>query len=564
MFLNQSELNILQKYIGNNVNAFSNDKLEEAFRIFDEILEGLDEYGIRELMGGGEKDIEEIWSIIFESIISTLYGNDPSLGDKISYLDHVSEQVEEILSVENLTYFIISKMPNFQMNWHHLEWADVVQRYNRFNIIAARDHGKSFFYSNAYLAWKLYRYKPYVNKFSRKDLSLSKRGFLFSFSQQQAVDLLEILKNTIEDYDGIRERLLPKSRNEGWGKTDITCANGARLTTKGFGSSVRGAHPGYIMVDDGLKDNVIYSKTQRQKSIEYFHAVIMNMIVPGGQVGVVGTPFHANDLYGDLKSKSGWHVREYPAIFPDGTILWRERWGFEELLEKRETQGNLIFSRENLVKPVTNESTIFPMDVIERSYVGMQSVNFVNNREAYKIKFDRVVTAIDFSISSNVGADYTVMITAGVDEKDDIYLMNITRFKGKKFSEQMAAMRNININFRPDVMVLEQNVFQQIFVHQGAEEGLPVVGHTTGTNKYDLKAGLPSVALLYEMGKIKCPRGNDFDKDMGDLLASELSSVTWTDKGLEGVGEHDDTALALWLLTIAAKKISTGFSFKFL
>lgn len=564
MFLNQSELNILQKYSGNNVNAFSNDKLEEAFRIFDEILEGLDEYGIRELMGGGEKDIEEIWSIIFESIISTLYGNDPSLGDKLSYLDHVSEQVEEILSIENLTYFIISKMPNFQMNWHHLEWADVVQRYNRFNIIAARDHGKSFFYSNAYLAWKLYRYKPYVNKFSRKDLSLSKRGFLFSFSQQQAVDLLEILKNTIEDYDGIRERLLPKSRNEGWGKTDITCANGARLTTKGFGSSVRGAHPGYIMVDDGLKDNVIYSKTQRQKSIEYFHAVIMNMIVPGGQVGVVGTPFHANDLYGDLKSKSGWHVREYPAIFPDGTILWRERWGFEELLEKRETQGNLIFSRENLVKPVTNESTIFPMDVIERSYVGMQSVNFVNNREAYKIKFDRVVTAIDFSISSNVGADYTVMITAGVDEKDDIYLMNITRFKGKKFSEQMAAMRNININFRPDVMVLEQNVFQQIFVHQGAEEGLPVVGHTTGTNKYDLKAGLPSVALLYEMGKIKCPRGNDFDKDMGDLLASELSSVTWTDKGLEGVGENDDCAMSLWLLTIAAKKITTGFSFRFL
>ena len=98
MFLNQSELNILQKYSGNNVNAFSNDKLEEAFRIFDEILEGLDEYGIRELMGGGEKDIEEIWSIIFESIISTLYGNDPSLGDKLSYLDHVSEQVEEILS----------------------------------------------------------------------------------------------------------------------------------------------------------------------------------------------------------------------------------------------------------------------------------------------------------------------------------------------------------------------------------------------------------------------------------------------------------------------------------
>ena len=42
------------------------------------------------------------------------------------------------------------------------------------------------------------------------------------------------------------------------------------------------------------------------------------MLVPGGQAIVIGTPFHANDLYGDLKTKKGWFVIEYPAIFPDG------------------------------------------------------------------------------------------------------------------------------------------------------------------------------------------------------------------------------------------------------
>ena len=190
------------------------------------------------------------------------------------------------------------------------------------------------------------------------------------------------------------------------------------------------------------------------------------MIVPGGQVGVVGTPFHANDLYGDLKSKAGWHVREYPAIFPDGTVLWRERWGFKELLEKRETQGNLIFSRENLVKPVTNESTIFPEDVIKRSYMGMDDYIFVRSRDAYKQKFDRVVMACDFSISSSVGADYTVIMTAGIDDKENIWLMNITRFKGKKFSEQMSMIKHLNHSFKPDLIVMEQNVFQQIFVQE--------------------------------------------------------------------------------------------------
>lgn len=560
MELEQIDYNILDKY----ENAFSVDKLTEAFRILDEIVDNLDDVGIRELLGGTGTDIDEVYSTLLEEILNVLYGRKNEIDEKLGYFDHLTRNIEDTLSIENLTYFIISKIPQFDINWHHLEWGDIAQRHNKFNIIAARDHGKSYYWSNAYIAWKMWRYQPMVRgQRSRKDLSLSKRGFLFSFSREQATDLLEILKNTIEDSDELREKLFP-GKGEGWAKTDIVCRNGARLTTKGFGSSVRGAHPGYIIVDDGLKDNVIYSSTQRKKSIDYFHAVIMNMIVPDGQVGVVGTPFHSNDLYGDLKTKRGWHVREYPAIFPDGRILWRERWGFEELLEKRETQGNLIFSRENLVKPVTNESTIFPMNIIKRSYVGMDSYNFVRSRSAYKQKFDRVVTAVDFSISSSVGADYTVIITAGIDDKDNMWLMNITRFKGKTFAEQIAIMKQINTSFRPDLMMLENNVFQQIFVQEADRLGMPVEGHTTGTNKYDLKAGLPGLAILYERGKIRCPRGNQESIDISDSLAVELSSVTWTEKGLEGVGEHDDMAMAMWILSVAAKKLTTGFSFKFL
>ena len=80
------------------------------------------------------------------------------------------------------------------------------------------------------------------------------------------------------------------------------------------------------------------------------------MLVPGGQIIVVGTPFHAEDLYGDLKTKNGWFVIEYPAIFPDGRILWPQRWSFKDLMDKKETQGSIIFSRENLCLPITNES----------------------------------------------------------------------------------------------------------------------------------------------------------------------------------------------------------------
>jgi len=559
MNLTNTELQVLNKF----GQPFQVDQLGEAFRISEEIINNLDDVGIKELLGGSTADIDSVYQIILEETLMVLYGQENKIQQKLSYFDNLTNQIEETLCIENLTYFILSKMPQFDLNWHHLEWGDVAQRYKKFNIIAARDHGKSYYWSNAYIIWKMYRYKPYIGRGSRKDLSISKKGYLFSFSREQATDLLEILKGTIEENDDLKERLYP-GKADGWAKTEIKCKNGASLKTKGFGSSVRGAHPGYIIVDDGLKDNVIYSSTQRKKSIDYFHAVIMNMIVPTGQVGVVGTPFHANDLYGDLKSKVGWHVREYPAIFPNGTILWRERWNFQDLMEKKETQGNLIFSRENLVKPVTNDSTIFPEDVIKRSYVGMDDYIFVRSRDAYKIKFDRVVMACDFSISSNVGADYTVIMTAGIDDKENIWLMNITRFKGKKFGEQMQVIQSLNHSFKPDLIVMENNVFQQIFVQEGDKLGMPVEGHTTGSNKYDLKAGLPGVAILYERGKIRCPRGNNESIQTADSLALELQSVTWTENGLEGVGEHDDQAMCLWLLTVASKKVTSGFSFKFL
>lgn len=426
----------------------------------------------------------------------------------------------------------------------------------------------SFYFSNAYAAWQLYKYaRPKGTIFSaRPTKSNSNRGYLFSFSLQQSVDLMEILKGTIESNDILRQRLFPDSKQSGaWASTNIVCKNGARLTCKGFGSSVRGAHPFWIVVDDGLKDNVIYSQLQRQKSIDYFHSVIMNMLVPGGQIIVVGTPFHASDLYGDLKSKKGWFVIEYPAIFPDGRILWPQRWSFFDLLDKRASQGNIIFSRENLCRPITNEASIFPLKVLERSLLRMENYVLVRNRDDFPMKFNKVVTGCDFAISANVGSDYTVFTTWGVDdETGERWLLNFHRQKGMTFNEQMQVLRGINARFRPDTMILEQNTFQQIFVQESDRQGLPVVGHTTGIDKYDLKTGWPGLSIDFERGKIHIPIGDDYSRNVKDLIFSDLGSVAFTDKGLESVGEHDDISSSFWLAKLGANLITTGFKYTFL
>lgn len=535
--------------------------------LVDEIIEGLDERGLNELMSGDSHDVDDIFAALMEDTYKVMYTGDASIDFKPRYEENISAVVEDTLRCANLTYFITSVIPDFQLSWHHLEWGDLVHQHKKLCINAARDHGKSFYFSNAYAAWQLYRYKkPSSVRYSKRPtVASSNRGFLFSFSLQQSVDLLEILKGTIEENEILKERLYPQSTSANWSATNIVCRNGARLTGKGFGSSVRGAHPYWIIVDDGLKDNVIYSALQRNKSTDYFHSVIMNMLVPGGQIIVVGTPFHAEDLYGDLKTKNGWFVIEYPAIFPNGRILWPQRWSFKDLMDKKETQGSIIFSRENLCRPITNESSIFPMEILTRSLLRMENYTLVDSREEFPIKFSKVVVGCDFAISANVGADYAVFSVWGIDElTDERWLLHLYREKGAKFFEQMNVLRRINSRFRPDLIVMENNTFQQIFVETADTEGMPVIGHTTGIDKYDLKIGWPHLSTLFERGKIHIPVGNVYSQQVKDLIFQDLGSVAFTEKGLESVGSHDDISSSFWLADLAASRMTTGFKFDML
>lgn len=539
----------------------------ECLRTLDEIISTLDDKAILELYEGGGDDIDSMINGMLTDVYHTIYTGNREIDFMPKYTDRLSENIEEILRCNNLTYFITSVLSDFQMSWHHIEWCDLVHHHNKLCVEAARDHGKSYFFSNAYLIWQLYRYsKPKIHQYSRRpSKSNSNRGFLFSFSLQQAVDLIEILKGTIEGNDELRERLMPANNKDGaWASTNIVCKNGARLTGKGFGSSVRGAHPYYIVVDDGLKDNVIYSQLQRQKSIDYFHSVIMNMLVPGGQIIVVGTPFHANDLYGDLKSKKGWFVIEYPAIFPDGRILWPQRWNFHDLMDKKNTQGNIIFSRENLCRPIVSDSSIFPLDILKRSLVRMENYTLVRSRDDFPMKFPKVVTGADFSISSSVGADFYCYATFGVDDENSMWLLDLQLGKGKKYDEQLQILRGIYARFHPDVMVFESNVFQMIFTEGAEKYGLPVVPHNTGVEKNDLSKGWCALAIMFERGKIHIPIGDKHSQEVKDVIFDQLGSVAFTDKnGISSVGSHDDICSAFWLASLGRNLTTTGFKFSF-
>lgn len=275
------------------------------------------------------------------------------------------------------------------------------------------------------------------------------------------------------------------------------------------------------------------------------------------------TPFHEKDLYADLKKDPTWKVFEYPAIFPDGRILYDFRYDYEALVSKRKSLGSLIFSREILVKPITDNVSIFPWNILEISFVNMQSLRLVQNRESYPIKFKKVALGCDFALSSSVGADNTVFTVVGLDSLDQIHLIHSTTLHGASYNEQLNHIQRIATNFQPDTVVMEVNGFQRIMADLAKQRGVQniIEFNTTGFNKKDLYEGLPSLAVLFETGVIKFPRGDEESIQVTDAYCSELNSIAFDDtKGtLESVSEHDDKGMSLFFSIKGLRTINSSF-----
>lgn len=540
---------------------------EQVFSLTREIIENMPEDALSQLTSGTEKDLDRLLNTIVQTTYETTFAPAVKLNNySYGYLDRLIDGVDEILKRESLSYFTSNMMPDFEMNFHHVEWGSFASLYKYLSIIAARDHSKSFFWSKAYPIWQMYRYeKPSLIKRVHPKFSILKQGMIITAEKSLATFLLSLIKDEIENNPLLREALYP-GLSEGWSATGIVCKNGAGMTAKSYGTKKRGFHPGWIVVDDFQTDQVMYSKEQREKYIDHFMSVIMNMIVPNGQVINVGTPYHQQDLFSVLKKSKAWKVFEYPAILPDGRVLWSNRYTLEHILEKRYSQGNLVFSREFLCRPISSESTIFPWSILQRSFMGMDKYTLVDNIHSHPLakQFSMVVVGCDFAISSNVGADSSVFTVWGVDERDRYWLLYCWVGKGVKYGEQIARLKWINTNFRPTVFGMESNQMQMIFAQESDAQGLPVKACNTGTNKHDLIKGLPGLAILFEQGRILMPRGDQRSKDISDEACLQFSNIAFTDKGLESVGEHDDYPMSFWTGLKIAQEAGVGFNFSWM
>lgn len=446
-----------------------------------------------------------------------------------------------------------------------LKWEDAIQNDDRIATLAARDHGKSTFWTYAYPIW-------------RAVFDPGCEVYLFGQTQVAAYEYLDIILygkgdrlRGMVDIPGLAH-LVP-TREEAQrdprlrlNKGGVRLKNGSAIRVASWGMSTRGRHPKYVICDDCLTDEDMWSETVRKKNIEYFKGAISNMPPEDGQLVVVGTPFHVADLYGWLSKNKRYKFLKFPGIYKKkgkDCALFPKRWSLHSLLYKKKPEiGSVAFAREVMCEPITDDLSIFPSYL----FPPLRDENLTLRMKRSEIKQLGLQTymGVDLALSASVGADYTVCFVIGKRPTDGHrFILDIVRTKGLPFRRQLEMIARVAKRYDPNLIYIESNLFQRIYSEEMQRASdLPVKPfQTLAQNKNPLDKGIPSLRIHLENGKYTIPyhQSDEYTQENVSTWENECTQFGFVDGKLQGIGEHDDTVMAWWMAEEACK--AGGFSF---
>ena len=321
-------------------------------------------------------------------------------------------------------------------------------------VLLPRDHQKS--------ALVAYRVAHWITK--HPDVTVLYVSATANLAEKQLKFIKDILVSDI--YRFYWPEMVNKGENdrERWAVDEIAIdhpkrkAEGVRdATVKAVGltANTTGLHCGVAVLDDIVVPANAYTQLGREQ-VRGFYSQLSSIETTGAQEWVVGTRYHPADIYRDLidmqeiytDPDTGEDVeRQVYEVFEravevNGEFLWpRQRrhdgrqFGFDERELARKKAKYLDVS-QFYAQYYNNPNSV------ENSYIDTGRFQYYNRESLRNISGawylgDRllfVYSAIDFAYSIRDSADYTVVLTVGVDQDGNIYVLEIDRFRTNKVS----------------------------------------------------------------------------------------------------------------------------------
>ena len=465
------------------------------------------------------------------------------------------EDLDYKFSQKDFLYFYETVL-GYEKNWFTEEWNNLFHNNTRVLVEASRGCGKSTCL-RAYVLW-------FALMNPKTDV------IYFSHSRDLAQKHLSQLK--LEFDKGFLPRFRPEDK-EDWTKATVRLANGSTITLGSVGTAMRGVRANIIVNDDLLSDR---SNISMPDIIDWYNSVVSNIPTPEklpGAIYTIGTPLSWNDLYSFLNRPDTTYIcRKYPAIANDeettkryppdsGGYLWKEKRGPEYLENKKKEVGELAFSREFLLSPISLENAVYPRQLIEKALEAGKDEGLWYSGDPPE---GRYYGGIDLAISETSDADFTVITVVEKLDDDKIQVVYLKRGKFNK----LRTIDEINIarnKFKLSVINIESNAFQRSFCQDLIQRGVPVREiRTDDKKKHELAM---SLRLLMENERLIIPSSPYMETENLSnqrMLVDELANMAFqsTRAGnvtIKGLMKHDDMVISLWMAVDAVKYGIGGF-----
>ena len=468
-------------------------------------------------------------------LLDRLAGIDPQNAAAAPVLEALGELAERELCRKRLLPFVVKSNPHYLPGWVH---KDICKRLERFSDQVANKEsprlmitmpprsGKSELASRTFPAWHLGRHA------SHEIISCSYSGQLANdFSRKVRNLMREPLYHSIFD-----TRLDPETQAVSFWAT--TAAGGYMPAGTGGAITGRGAH--IALVDDPVKNREeAESETIRQQVWDWYTSTLYTRLAPGGGVLVIQTRWHHDDLAGRLLEDMGnggeqWELVEYPAIAVEdetyrrkGEALHPERYPIDALERIKRTIGPRDFQALYQQKPSADEGDYFTLNMI-RYYKSAD----LPPRETL-----RFYTAWDTAVATKQVNDWSVGITVGVDQSENLWVVDMVRRRmdSDQLVEEILDTWEI---WRSDLTGIEEGVIKHAIgpflqkrvterrAHSFNEEPLKV-------GRADKVARARSIQGMMKQGRVFIPEDAGFTPDFTNELLQFPN------------GKHDDQVDAL-------------------
>ena len=205
----------------------------------------------------------------------------------------------------------------------------------------------------------------------------------------------------------------------------------ATVVCYGSGGNLVSQHYDKIILDDVVNEDTVSTKEQIEKTIQ-FYRMCQPLLEKNGEMIIIGTRWREDDLYGWLMDKENGVVQDFDIFFRTaitdelwdeskkefikGSILWPEKYQLKDMSDIKRKMGPYAFSSQYLNNPVSQADADFKK--IWFKYYEQADIKGMDMNR---------YTFVDPAISMDAQADYSAIVTIGVDQYSNIYILDIVR-----------------------------------------------------------------------------------------------------------------------------------------